>query len=113
MRISGGTGRQTHYALIFAGEHMAVIAKAGWTREDVQRYCFENSRVSTAELKRIKLKDGGIEPDDETALQSLVPAPQDFLVIAAGGRAGSQSAFIPGWGSKTGSQSVTKAISRP
>jgi hypothetical protein len=111
MRISGGTGRQTHYALIFAGEHMAVIAKSGWTREDVQRYCFENSHVSIAELKRIKLKDGDIVPEDETALQSLVPAPEDFLVIAAGGRAGSQSAFIPGWGSKTGSQSVTKAIS--
>jgi hypothetical protein len=46
-------------------------------------------------------------------MQSLVQTPQDFLVIAAGGRAGVQSAYIPGWGSKSGSQSVTKEIRRP
>ena len=30
--------------------------------------------------------------------------------LAAGGPVGVQSAFIPGWGSKSGSQSVTKVI---
>jgi hypothetical protein len=34
-------------------------------------------------------------------------------VIAAGGRAGVQSAYIPGWGGKRSSQSVTKEIRRP
>ena len=43
----------------------------------------------------------------------VVETPQDLLVIAAGGRAGVQSAFIPGWGSKRGSQSVTREIRRP
>jgi hypothetical protein len=46
-------------------------------------------------------------------MEPIVEAPSDFLVIAAGGRAGVQSAYIPGWGSKTGSQSVTKEIRRP
>ena len=40
MRISAGSGRQPQYALVFAGEHMAIMKKAGWSREDVQRYCF-------------------------------------------------------------------------
>jgi len=66
-----------------------------------------------AELKRIKLKDGAIAPEDEKTLVPLVHSPQDFLVIAAGGAAGVQSAYIPGWGSRTGSQSVTKEIRRP
>ena len=41
---------------------------------------------------------------------AIVETPQDLLVIAAGGSAGVQSAFIPGWGGKAGSQSVTKEI---
>ena len=45
-------------------------------------------------------------------MSTIVERPQDFLVIAAGGNAGVQSCFIPGWGSKAGSQSVTKEITR-
>jgi hypothetical protein len=110
MRISAGTARQPQYALVFAGEHMAIMTKAGWTRDDVARFCFEHTQISLAELKRIKLKDGETDAEDETRMMSLVQTPQDFLVIAAGGRAGVQSAYIPGWGGKAGSQSVTKEI---
>ncbi len=110
MRISSGTARQPQYALVFPGEHQATMKKAGWTREDVQRYCFEHSKTSLAELKRINMVSGDVAPGDEQAMRTLVEAPQDFLVIAAGGRAGSQSAIIPGWGSKAGSQSVTREI---
>jgi hypothetical protein len=92
---------------------MAIMKNAGWSREDVQRYCFEHSTSSLAELKRINLLPGDATPDDERTMFSLVEAPQDFLVIAAGGRAGVQSAVVPGWGSKRGSQSVTKEIRRP
>lgn len=112
MRISAGTARQPQYALVFAGEHMAIMKKARWAREDVQRYCFEHSKSPVAELKRIHLVPGEVTPDDERTLRPLVDGPEDFLVIAAGGRAGVQSAYIPGWGSKRGSQSqsVTKEI---
>ena len=112
MRISAGTARQPNYALVFAGEHMAIMKKAGWTRDQVKRYCFEHTKISVAELKRIKMKDGDVAPEDETAMVPLVQSPQDFLVIAAGGAAGVQSAYIPGWGSKSGSQSVTREIRR-
>ncbi len=112
MRISAGTARQPQYALVFAGEHMTIMKKAGWAREDVQRYCFEHSKSSIAELKRIHVMPGEVAPDDERTLRPLVDSPEDFLVIAAGGRAGVQSAYIPGWGSKRGSQSesVTKEV---
>jgi hypothetical protein len=113
MRISAGSGRQPQYALVFAGEHQVIMKKAGWAREDVQRYCFENSKSSIAEQKRANLVPGEVTREDENAMVPLVEQPQDFLVIAAGGYAGVQSAFIPGWGSKAGSQSVTKEIRRP
>jgi hypothetical protein len=89
---------------------MAIMKKAGWTREDVQRYCFEHSQSTVAELKRINVLPDAVTVEDERTMYPLVEAPQDFLVIAAGGRAGVQSAFIPGWGSKGGSQSVSREI---
>ena len=112
MKISAGSSRQPQYALVFAGEHQVTMKKAGWTREHVQRYCFENSKASLADLKRAHLRPGDVSPEDEQTMHALVEAPSDFLVIAAGGNAGVQSAFIPGWGSKSGSQSVTREIKR-
>ena len=113
MRISAGSARQPQYVLVFAGEHQAIMKKAGWAREDVQRYCFAHSKSSIAELKRINLLPGEVTPEDGRTMYPLVERPQDFLVIAAGGHAGVQSAIVPGWGSKAGSQSVTKEIRKP
>ena len=113
MRMSAGSGRQPQYAMVFAGEHSEIMKKAGWSREDVQRYVFEHSQVSVAELKRTHLKPGDITPEDERTLSPLVQTPSDLLVISAGGRAGVQSAYIPGWGGKNGSQSVSREIRRP
>ena len=61
-----------------------------------------------AELKRSHIKPGDVSAGGRAHNEPLVEGPQDLLVIAAGGRAGVQSAFIPGWGGKTGSQSVTQ-----
>ena len=110
MKISAGSARQPQYAMVFAGEHQEIFKKAGWAREDVQRYVFENSQSSLAELKRLNIKPGAPTAEDEKTMLPIVERPQDLLVIAAGGKAGSQSCYIPGWGSKSGSQSVTKAI---
>jgi hypothetical protein len=110
MRISAGTARQPQYALVLAGEHMAIMKKAAWSREFVQRFVYEHSQSPVAELKRIHMLPGTIKSEDERTMYPLIEKPEDLLVIAAGGRAGVQSAFIPGWGSKSGSQSVTKEI---
>jgi hypothetical protein len=86
------------------------MKKAGWSREDVQKYVYEHSKISLADLKRFHMKPGEPTREDEETMVALVEAPSDLLVIAAGGSAGVQSCFIPGWGGKAGSQSVTKAI---
>ncbi|MCW5603101.1 MAG: hypothetical protein KIT18_00925 [Burkholderiales bacterium] len=113
MKISAGTARQPQYAMVFAGEHQFIMKKAGWTREQVQEYVFEHTKVPVAELKRVNMLPGDVTPEDEREMVALVEGPRDLLVFAAGGHAGVQSAFIPGWGGKRGSQSVTKAIRRP
>jgi len=41
---------------------------------------------------------------------NLTASPEDFIIVAAGGKAGVFSAFVPGWSGKRSSQSVTKEI---
>ena len=113
MRVSAGIGRQPQYALIIAGEHMQVFAKQGWPKDEIKQYCFDHTKISHAELKRINAMAGEVMAEDATTMRSLVPAPEDFIVVAAGSQAGAFSAFIPGWGSKSTSESVTKEIHQP
>ena len=113
MRISAGIRSHPQYVLVIAGEHMQVIAQDGWSKDDIRRFCFEHTQSSHAELKRIHVMAGEISAADETAMMSLVPEPEDFLIVAAGSRAGAFSAFIPGWGSRSTSRSVTREIRRP
>lgn len=113
MRISPGISGQPEYVLIIAGEHMEIIAKEGWSKNDIKQFCFEHTKTSIAELKRIQVIPGRILQEDENTLRSLVPTPEDFIVVAAGGRAGAFSCYIPGWSGKRSSQSVTKEIRQP
>jgi len=113
MRVSAGTARQPCYTMVFAGEHQAIMKKAGYSREDVKRFVFEHSKSSIADLKRMNLKDGAVKPEDEKAMLDLVETPDALLIVAAGGKAGVQSCYIPGWGGKAGSQSVTREIRKP
>ena len=113
MRISAGAGMQPQYVLIISGEHMKVMAKEGWSKDDIKRFCFENTQTPLAELKRINLRPEEVSPEDETTMVTLVASPEDFIVVAAGSEAGAFSAYIPGWGGKVATQSVTKEIRRP
>jgi hypothetical protein len=45
-------------------------------------------------------------------VRPLVESPDDIFVVAAGGRAGAFSCYIPGWGGKRSSQAVTKEVKR-
>lgn len=113
MRISAGITGQPQYVLVIAGEHMQVIAKDGWSKDDIKRFCFEHTQNSRAELKRINIMPGDITPEDDHTVRPLVRSPEDFIVVAAGSRAGAFSAFIPGWGGARASESVTKEVRRP
>jgi hypothetical protein len=111
MRSSGNVG-QPQYAVVLAGEHMRAIAGDGWTKARIREFLFEHTRNSHAHLKRTSLLAGRVEPGDESRLRPLVETPDDILVVAAGGRAGAFSCYIPGWGGKRSSQSVTKEVKR-
>jgi hypothetical protein len=110
MRISGNVMGQTQYMVILAGEHMRTIAKGGFTKDDVRRFLFAHTKSSHAHLKRTQRMSGEIRPGDEETMRPLVASPSDILVVAAGGRAGAFSAYVPGWGSTRATEAVTKEI---
>jgi hypothetical protein len=110
MRISGNVMGQPTYVLVLAGEHTRTIAQSGWTKKEVRQFVWEHTKNSHAHLKRTQRMSGAILPGDEEKMRPLVETPDDILVVAAGGRAGAFSAFIPGWGSRRSSQAVTVAV---
>src|SRR5881628_2231093 len=112
MRLGGSAGRQPQYAVIIAGEHMRTIAQGGWGKKEIRQFLFEHTQNSHAHLKRTNRLPGAIQPGDETKLRPLVASADDILVVAAGGRAGAFSAFIPGWGGSRSSLAVTKEVKR-
>src|SRR6266571_5252784 len=112
MRISGNVMGQPHYAIVLAGEHMRTISGDGWGKKEIRQFVFEHTQNSHAHLKRTQRMAGAIQPGDETRLRPLVASPDDILVVAAGGRAGAFSVYIPGWSSSRSSQAVTKEVRR-
>jgi len=112
MRISGNVMGQPHYAIVIAGEHMHTIARDGWGKKEIRQFVWEHTQNSHAHLKKTQRMSGEVQAGDDTKMRPLVASPDDILVVAAGGRAGAFSAYIPGWGSARSSQAVTKEIKR-
>jgi len=109
MRYPGQIG-QPNYCVVLGGEHMRTIAADGWSKADIRKFIFENTTNTIAHFKQTARMPGAVKPGDETATRPLVQSPDDILVVAAGGRAGSFSCFIPGWASRTSSEAVTVVI---
>jgi hypothetical protein len=112
MRISGNVMGQPQYVIVLAGEHMRTIHRGGFTKADIRQFVFTHTQNSHAHLRRTNRMWGPEQPGDGARMRPLVESPDDVLVVAAGGRAGAFSAYIPGWGSKRSSQAVTKEVHR-
>src|SRR5258705_13481587 len=112
MKHSGGAGRQPQYVVTLAGEHMRTIAGSGWGKKEIRQFLFDNTKNTIAHLKRTNRIPGAIQSGDDTKLRPIVAEPDDLLIVAAGGRAGSFSSFIPGWGGARSFLATTKEVKR-
>ena len=109
MRISGQVMGQSTYVVVLAGEHMRTIAADGWDKKRIRQFLFDHTQNSHAHLKRTGRMTGDVAQGDEQKMRPLTEL-ENILIVAAGGRAGAFSCFIPGWGSAKSSQAVTKEI---
>ena len=78
----------------------------------MQQFLIEHARRRVADLKRAARLPGVVAPADETTWRYVFERPEDILIVCAGGRAGSWSACLPGWGTKW-TRSVTTRIEIP
>jgi|GEM_PF-131982 len=97
-------------AVVICPEHRRSLQAVGWSKRDVQQYLWLHALNSVADLKRAGVLEGPVAPADEVQLRHVTPAPEDILIITAGGDAGRFSAVIPGWGAKESSRAVTVPI---
>ena len=113
MSTSGSVGdrsaglRQGQIAVTIAG---ASSLWKDWTKAQARAYLHSNIRRSVADLKRAGVLPGDPETEDEHQFVSLVPEPEDILLLFAGGEESNMSSVIPSWGPKVGSTAVTKVV---
>jgi len=96
--------------LVFAGEHAGMLRKSGWSKKQVKQFVFEHARRSAADMKRTGRMPGAVAAGDENVWRRAMREPEDLLVVCAGGRAGSFSCCLMGWGSHSATHPVTTLI---
>lgn len=104
---------QAQMAIVWAGEHIETFRKAGWSKAQVKWALFAHARRTHADIKRAGRMPGPMLPVDETTWRHVVRTPEDLIVVHAGGKAGSFSACLPGWGNRQASLSATIPIVVP
>lgn len=91
-----------HYS-IWAGDYCLVIAPqlrdhldgAGWSKADIQRYVYEHATIRRREWADVG--KGSVVMDKGDREYRALNAPEDLLVVAAGGPAGGFGAVIAPW----------------
>ena len=99
--------RQGELAVVFSGESYVWD---GWSKQDVREALQPKVRRTLADIKRAGEVSSAVTAEDEDHWLPLVAAPDDILVVFAGGEERTMSAVIPSWGPKVSSTSVTKAV---
>jgi len=101
-----------NYGLVIPKQLRELLAAAGWQKHDIQDYVYRRARVKRrdwAGVGKAAIVNRGGGPDQEFC---ALRAPEDLLVVAAGGPAGGFGAVVPPWlGSKA--LAVTEPLTPP
>jgi len=97
-----------NYAIVIPKQHRQTFVAAGWGKREIREYVYETAHVKRVEWRTVgKAAVAGLK--DEGRTYRALRAPDDLLVVAAGGPAGAFGAILPPWYGKK-SLAVTKAI---
>ena len=92
---------EAEWFVVLCPEHAFTIAAAGWSREDVQGYLFQQARLPRSVLRTafavLRWEPWMLEVDGAEAMLPMTAQPDNIRVLVAGG-AGKHSCVIPSWG---------------
>jgi hypothetical protein len=104
---------QGEFFVVLCPEHAATIAAAGWSRDDVSDFLFEQARLPAGRLRGAFA--GRVWPDwmeavdDADQLLPMTGSADNIRVLVAGGP-GKHSCVVPSWGM---TRSVTLPVEYP
>ena len=93
--------------VVVGPEHAASLGEAGWSRMDVQRFLYQEARLSmdvrqfgrpVSERFHNRHWPAWFDRRSTDERWPMVAGPEDILVMVAGGREGRFSAVVPSWG---------------
>ena len=98
--------------VVLAPEHVAILARDGWTKRRITEALYAGARRTRADLRRGGKLAGAIEPGDDATWVHRGTGPHDIHLVVAGGGPGGHSAFIPSWSRARNSLAVTRPIGK-
>ena len=98
------------FVVIVAGEHRRRLVDRQWSKKDVRAFLHQEAQRTVADLARMGRHAPPATPEAGSRRIPAVAGPDDIMVVAAGGDAGSYTGVISGWSGKFHSEAVTKAI---
>ena len=87
-------GRGIKWFWVVGHWHAELLGRLGWNRRNMQEYLYERAWRSLADLKRLGMANGPIEPGDDAERRMTVDNPDDILIVKAGGDSGIYSELI-------------------
>jgi hypothetical protein len=102
-----------HSTIVVMGpEHAQLIARQGWSKQDVKRYLWEHCGKTKAELLRYGKLHPDYEHEPEDAFIRHSAGPEDIWLLVAGANNGGVSSVCPAITLGRG-HDVTRRIERP
>jgi hypothetical protein len=88
--------RMLHGAIVVIGpEHAQLIARQGWSKQDVKQFLFENFGKTKRELRRYGKLHPDLDAEAEDAFIRVTSSPEWIQVVVAGANNGGVSTVCP------------------
>ena len=87
-------GRGIKWFWIVGHWHAEMLGRLGWDRPAMQKYLQERAFRTQAQLKGLGYIQGEVTPEDQATRVYAATAPEDILIIKAGGNSGIYSDLI-------------------
>ena len=108
--MNGFRPGQGEFVIVLSPEHARIFRNGEWTKQQAMDYLHSRASVSTEHLKLNGMREGDVQPGDDSEMNPIVSTNDGIVFLVAGGEAGGFSSLISRWGGGSSSKSITKPI---